>query len=63
MAVQPTSEEMNDSPMVPPSLDPRHLLIELVSEVVTIIDADGIITYCSPSITSQLGWETGEILG
>ena len=35
MAVQPTSEEMNDSPMVPPSLDPRHLLIELVSEVVT----------------------------
>jgi diguanylate cyclase (GGDEF)-like protein/PAS domain S-box-containing protein len=38
-------------------------LIEHVSEVVTVIDPHGIITYCSPSITSQLGWSTDEVVG
>ena len=48
MASEPTSREMNETAMAPPSLDPRYLLIELVSEVVTVIDSDGILTYCSP---------------
>lgn len=63
MASEPTSREMNETAMAPPSLDPRYLLIELVSEVVTVIDSDGILTYCSPSITSQLGWDPAEVIG
>jgi diguanylate cyclase (GGDEF)-like protein/PAS domain S-box-containing protein len=63
MAPQPLSGEVNRSPMPAPSLDPRHPLIEHVSEVVTVIDVNGIITYCSPSITSQLGWTPDEVVG
>ena len=62
MASEPTSREMNETAMAPPSLDLRYLLIELVSEVVTVIDSDGILTYCSPSITSQLGWDPAEVM-
>lgn len=63
MASQPLSGEVNPDPMPTPSLDPRYPLIDHVSEVVTVIDARGIITYCSPSITSQLGWTPEEVVG
>src|SRR5690606_36183204 len=45
------------------TLDPRYSLIEHVSEVVSVIDADGVFTYVSPSVTTHLGWSQDEVIG
>lgn len=63
MATQPLSGEDGETAAPASRLDPRHPLIEHVSEVITVIDSDGVILYCSPSITSQLGWTPEEVLG
>jgi len=39
------------------------VLLENASEVITICDKDGYISYVSPSVTSILGYETAELIG
>ena len=41
----------------------RGSLVEHFSEVVSVIDAAGIITYVSPSLTRHLGWTYEEAVG
>ena len=41
----------------------RGSLVEHFSEVVSVIDAAGIITYVSPSLTRHLGWTSEEAVG
>jgi PAS domain S-box-containing protein len=38
-------------------------LVEVSSDVATIIDADGTITYVSPSVTETLGYDPDELVG
>ena len=43
--------------------DLHRRLVEESSDVATIIDADGTITYVSPSVTRMLGYEPEELVG
>jgi len=43
--------------------DLHRKLVEESSDVATIIDSDGIITYVSPSVTRTLGYEPEELIG
>lgn len=38
-------------------------LVSNISEVITVVDEDGIITYKSPSIEKQFGWKPEELIG
>jgi PAS domain S-box-containing protein len=38
-------------------------LVENISDVVTIVEKDGTLAYCSPSITGKLGYGDDELLG
>jgi len=43
--------------------DLHRKLVEESSDIATIIDSDGTITYVSPSVTRTLGYEPGELVG
>ncbi|MEO6629759.1 MAG: EAL domain-containing protein [Aquihabitans sp.] len=63
MAAQPNPSQTTSGIAEALSLDPRNSLIEHVSEVVSVINAQGIVTYISPSVTTHLGWQPEQVIG
>ena len=63
MAAQPDLSQTTAGLAEALPLDPRNSLIEHVSEVISVINADGIVTYISPSVTTLLGWQPEQVIG
>jgi PAS domain S-box-containing protein len=52
------------SPTRGPALTARtDAILELVAEVVTVVDADGVIRYESPALEPMLGWTPEDLVG
>ncbi|MBC7229641.1 MAG: PAS domain-containing sensor histidine kinase [Actinobacteria bacterium] len=52
-----------EAPSAPHSEDFYRLLVENTLDLIAVLDAEGRITYSSPSITPLLGYEQDELLG